>query len=620
MGRRVPAQPELSLLDQARQAGVGLEATCGGKGVCGKCRVQVEGATPAPNAHELELLGQVPEHTRLACQCGLPQGGQVWVPEESRPQAQVILTTGHRLELELEPVVRAHRLNLPLATLEDPAAATTRLDRALPPEEPRAEGGGLRLPQAVLRQLPIALTQPKGRITAVLRDFGQVLDLAPGHEAPCLGLAVDLGTTTMVAYLVDLETGRVLAVEATMNPQVAFGDDVISRISLCRSAPDGLPRLTSGVRQSLARLARRACRQAGLGPERVMECVMVGNTAMHHIFLGLDPAGLALAPYAPLVGEAVDLPARDLELGLAPGAMVHWLPVKAGFVGADAVAVALAVEADRLEQSTLILDLGTNGEMILAAGGRLFCCSAAAGPAFEGGHVTWGMRGAPGAVESARVDPVTLEPRLRVIGEVPPRGICGSGLVSLTAQLVAAGVVGPGNALERFPDHPRLRAGGHGWEYLLVPARETAMEQDLVFSAQDASELQLAKAALLAGARCMMQEAGLERIEQVILAGAFGNYLDPADACALGLFPPVDPSRVRGVGNAAGAGALMALCSRRHRLRAAQLCQKMNYLELSGHPEFQYNFVESLEFPSPEECSGSASPQPRARARAWPGD
>ena len=284
--------------------------------------------------------------------------------------------------------------------------------------------------------------------------------------------------------------------------------------------------------------------------------------------MGLDPAGLAQAPFAPLVSQGVDLPARQLGLGLAHEALVHWLPVKAGFVGADAVAVALALKADRLQAPTLILDLGTNGEMILAKEGKLYCCSAAAGPAFEGGHILWGMRGAPGAVDAVRVDPVTLTPAPRVIGDEAPRGICGSGLVSLAVGLLAAGALSPSGSLEPREKHPRLRQGAQGWEYVLATAAETALDKDLVFTAQDASELQLAKAALLAGARCLMQEAGVKAIEQVLLAGAFGNYLDPADACALGLFPPVDPGKVRGVGNAAGAGALMALGSRSLRMRA----------------------------------------------------
>lgn len=603
MGRRagVESQEERSLLDLARAAGVGIEATCGGKGVCAKCKVRLEGAATPATDREKEALGdEVKEGWRLACQCRASNGGVVWVPEESRPHKQVILTTGHRLELELEPVVRSYDLEVPPPSLDDPRSDAQRLVAALPASEPRDHEGGMGLPLSVLHGLPAALREQTGRISAAVRDFHNLMDVAPGHGAACLGLAVDLGTTTMVAYLVDLVTGQVLGVAAEMNPQVQFGDDVISRISYSSSSPTALRELSGLVRRFINELAQRACREAGVEAARVMECVMVGNTAMHHIYLGLDPAGLACAPYAPVLARAWEAPARQMGLHLAPEAVLHWLPVKAGFVGADAVAVALAVEADRIEEPTLILDLGTNGEMILAVGGRLFCCSTAAGPAFEGGHIFWGMRGAPGAVERVRITPDDFTPELQVIGGLKPAGICGSGLVSLTAGLLAAGALSPQGAFREDLKIPWLRSGAQGWEYLLAPADETAMGRDLVFTAKDVSELQLAKAALQAGAQLMMNEAVVERLERVILAGAFGNYLDPAEACALGMFPGIDAGQVEGVGNAAGAGALMALASRRHRLKARDLAAQMRYLELSGHEDFEDCFVDCLAFPAPE--------------------
>jgi uncharacterized 2Fe-2S/4Fe-4S cluster protein (DUF4445 family) len=600
MGRRakLEAGGKRNLLDLARAAGVGIEATCGGKGICGKCKVRLEGPAPPATARERDVLGEeVEQGWRFACQCQLDTEVRVWVPEESRPHKQVILTTGHQLDLELEPVVRCYDLEVAPRSLEDPKSDIQRLIDAIPPEEPRDEIGSMDLPLSIAQALPATLDQAGGRVTAATRDFHTLMDLVPGHGAPCLGLAVDLGTTTMVAYLLNLATGEMLALAAEMNPQVQFGDDVISRISHCASSPGALEELSSLVRGAVDQLAERACKEAGVQPGSIMECVMVGNTAMHHIFLGLDPAGLAAAPYTPVVARAWEAPARRLGLGLASEAVLHWLPVKAGFVGADAVAVALAVEADHIQEPTLILDLGTNGEMILAVEGRLYSCSTAAGPAFEGGHIKWGMRGAPGAVEKVAIDPDSLRPRLHVIGDMPPAGICGSGLVSLTAELLAAGVITPEGSFAEDLETPLVREGSQGLEYLLAPAGETAMGRDLVFSAKDVSELQLAKAALQAGAVLMMREAGVERLERVILAGAFGNYLDPAEACALGMFPGIDPSQVQGVGNAAGAGALMALASRRHRIKAQELAVDMRYLELSGHPEFQDHFVDCLSYP-----------------------
>lgn len=602
MGRRakLEAGNAENLLDLARSAGVGIEATCGGKGICGKCKVRLEGESPPSTAQESELLGpDVEQGWRLACQCSVDKETRVWVPEESRPHKQVILTTGHQLDLELEPVVRCYDIQVRPRSLDDPKSDAQRLLDAIPPEEPRNQAGGMDLPLSLARALPATLAHDEGRASAVVRDFHALMDLAPGHGAGCLGLAVDLGTTTMVAYLLDLTKGKVLAVSAEMNPQVQFGDDVISRISHCASGPDALQELSTLVRGAVDQLASRACQEAGVKIERVMECVMVGNTAMHHIFLGLDPAGLAAAPYTPVLANAWEASARCLGLHLAAEAALHWLPVNAGFVGADAVAVALAVEADHTEAPTLILDLGTNGEMILAVDGSLYSCSTAAGPAFEGGHIKWGMRGAPGAVEKVSIEPGSLRPTLHVIGNLPPSGICGSGLVSLTAGLLEAGALTPEGSFRQDLRSPLLRGGEQGLEYLLAPAGETAMGQDLAFTSKDISELQLAKAAMQAGALLMMQKAGVERLEQVILAGAFGNYLDPAEACALGMFPGIVASQVEGVGNAAGAGALMALASRRHRIRAQELAADMQYLELSGHPEFQDCFVDCLAFPAP---------------------
>jgi uncharacterized 2Fe-2S/4Fe-4S cluster protein (DUF4445 family) len=596
MGRRAPASPENSLLELARRAGVGVEAPCGGQGVCGKCRVRVEGEAPPPGRSEREHLGDAAgDGWRLACQASLPAGGRVWVPEESRPAKQVILTTGHRTELECEPTVRAHQVSAAAATLEAPDAAAARLAAAIPAEEPRAPGGGFLWPLSVLRALPGVLAGSGGRATVCVADGGRVADLA-GPEAACLGLAVDLGTTTIVAYLVDLAAAQVLSVQAEMNPQVQYGDDVISRVSRLLAEPGAGAEMAGEAARAVNRLAARACHEAGAEPGRVLECVMVGNTAMHHLFLGLDAGQITTAPYAPVVDGAVELPAREAGLELAPEALLHWLPVKAGFVGADAVAAALAVDAPLLAEPTLVMDLGTNGEMVLAVEGRLYSCSTAAGPAFEGGHIRWGMRGAPGAVEAMEVDRRSLEPRLQVVGGRPPAGICGSGLVSAVAALLQAGALAPTGRLDLELDSPRLRKGSEAEEYVLARAAETATGQDLTLSAKDISELQLAKAALKAGSLVLMEEAGVERLSRVLLAGAFGNYLDPDAARTVGLFPGGPGLAVEGVGNAAGAGALMALTSRRHRQAAQELAAGMRYVELSGHPRFQELFVESMPF------------------------
>lgn len=595
LGRRVAAQAGQSLLDLALAAGVELAGPCGGQGRCGKCRVRLDlPQPPPPQPGEIAALGQAVEQGyRLACQTGLPQGGAVWVPFGSRVGRQVILTQGAGLPVELDPAVACRDLAVPPPRLEAPTDQGGRLLDAL---SPHLVGGADPLPLGVLRGLPAALAGQGGRVTAALWQGRGVLDVSPGHGRPCLGLAVDLGTTTVVAYLADLATGHTLAVASAMNPQIARGEDVVSRIAWAGRAPANLEELAQGARDCVNQLAREACAQAGAPPSRVLDCVLVGNTAMHHLFLGLDPTGLALAPYAPVTAAALDLPARQAGLELAPEAALHLLPVKAGFVGSDSVAVALALAADRLGEPSLILDLGTNGEMILAAGGAMLCCSAAAGPALEGGHIAAGMRAAAGAVQGLAIGP-DQEPRLSVIGDGPPLGLCGSGVVSAVAALRGAGVLDERGAFAQAPASPRLRPGPRGREYVLAWAGQTASGRDLALTAQDVAEVLLAKAAVHAGVAIMLERLGLAGVERVLLAGAFGNYLDPGAAAAIGLFPGARAEIMAGVGNAAGAGALAALLNRWLRPRAQELAQVMGYLELAACPDFAERFVEGMTLP-----------------------
>ncbi|MCF8117189.1 MAG: ASKHA domain-containing protein [Desulfarculaceae bacterium] len=599
MGRRVAARPGASLMDLAREAGVELEAACAGKGLCGRCRVKVQGEATPPGPAERDLLGPgLGDGLRLACQCEMPQGGEVWVPEESRRQEQVILTELLDNPMPWDPAVRVAWLKLEPSLAGNQERLYREITGQLSVQAGERAPVAWDLPLELLAGLAIP---PDGICGALWRYDGSVLALEPGPPGPCLGLAVDLGTTTVAAYLLDLSTGELLAVEAAMNPQVALGEDVISRIRLCSQGTAALAEMQGLACQCINLLATKACASAGADPSRIFDCTLVGNTAMHHIVLGLDPGGLALAPYEPQVTESQDLPARDIGLELAPRAWLHLLPVKAGFVGADLMAVALALDAEAISEPTLIADLGTNGEMALLAGGRMLCCSTAAGPAFEGGHISCGMRGAPGAVEGVRLSAEALNPELKVIGHGKPLGLCGSGLVSLVSRLVAAGAVRPEGGFDAERAGARLREGGLGPEFLLAPGGQTASGQDLVLTAKDISELQLAKSALHAGAALMMREVGLERVGSVLLAGAFGNYLDPVDACGIGLFPGVTPDMITGVGNAAGAGAVMALPSLEARAKAQGLADRFSYLELSGHPEFNEAFVQGMYFPEKEE-------------------
>ncbi len=597
-GRRTPGQAGQNLLEAARAAGVGLEAACGGKGLCGKCLVRPEAeASPLTSPEKALLKEQIDQGLRLACQVELPQGGVVWIPQQSRLHQQVILTSGRVGGIELDPAVSLYSINLPGPEMDKPEAARERLFAELARKTGVELEGGFLLPVSLLRRLPDLLSQKNGPVSLALRQEREVVALRPEKGARALGLAVDLGTTTIVAYLSDLVDGRLLAVSATMNPQVPFGDDVISRISRCSEDPQALTDMSLAAVQCLNSLARDACKQAGAEPADILECVMVGNSAMHHIFLELSPASLATAPYAPLVRGAVECKARELGLELAPEAWLHWLPLKAGFVGADIIAAALAMESECLDEPTLLLDLGTNGEMVLFARGEMLACSTAAGPALEGGHIVHGMRGAPGAVAKARLSGHGRPLQLEVIGNLRPIGFCGSGLVSLLCCLLEAEMLMPSGGFDLHKAGPYLREGPDGWEFIVADRQLTGIGRELVLTSADVAEVQLAKAAIRAGAEVLMSEMGVKRLSRVLLAGAFGNYLDPREAQSLGMFPSVETSNIQGVGNAAGVGSVMALLSLGQRRRAADLAKRMGYVELSGHKLFQDLFVDNMAFP-----------------------
>jgi uncharacterized 2Fe-2S/4Fe-4S cluster protein (DUF4445 family) len=597
MGRRVAVDKKHTLLALAEQNGVGIEATCGGKGRCGSCRVQVQGKVSQLEKEEADYLGpDADQGYRLACQTKALEGANVWVPENSRLHKQVILTTGYEHEMNFDPEICLWKLSISSADIQESNQIHDRILEQLNLAAQKGADFQWNLPPDLIKRLNEKINTSDDKLSVVATMAGHCLEIDPGWDTNCLGLAVDLGTTTIVAYLVDLETGRVLSVKAEMNPQVSQGEDVISRIALCQGRPDRLEKLARSVHQCINALAQDACMEAGVHPGHIFETVLVGNTAMHHIFLQLDPCGLAQAPYTPVTSDSVEISARQIMPESVPGAQIHVLPVKAGFVGADTVAAVLALDADQVTEPTLILDLGTNGEIVLATPQRLLCCSCAAGPAFEGGHIKWGLRGAPGAVDQVRVSADSLVPELRVIGGGPALGICGSGLVSLVSELVKAGVVTPSGGFDTARRCKHLRQGSDGWEYLLATKEHTGTGQDLVLTHQDLSHLQLAKAAIHAGISLLLAELDITRVEKVLLAGAFGNYLDPVAACGINIFPGVAVENITSVGNAAGAGAISALVSRSQRKRAQVIARRMDYLELASHPKFNETFVMSMAF------------------------
>jgi uncharacterized 2Fe-2S/4Fe-4S cluster protein (DUF4445 family) len=438
----------------------------------------------------------------------------------------------------------------------------------------------------VLRHLPAELSAGERQLTVYVRD-GEVVATRPAAGHP-LGLAVDVGTTKIAAYLVDLESGRVLAARGLMNPQIAYGEDVIARITRTRDAPEEVTRLQTLVAGAIDRLVASLCAEVQASPQTIVDAVVVGNTAMHHLFLGLPAEQLAVAPYAPVVSDALDVKAREVGLDLAPGAYVHLLANVAGFVGADHVAMLLATGATQAEVLTLALDIGTNTELCLVGQGKMTSASCASGPAFEGAHIRQGMRAAPGAIEHVRLAGDRIE--TQTISGEPPIGLCGSGILDALAQLRALGVV---DRRGRMGEHARVRKHNGVREFVLVDEAEG--RPAVCVTQQDIRELQLAKGAIRAGIELLLssQNRRAPEIGQVWIAGAFGTYINVHSAIAIGMLPDLPLARYRQVGNAAGMGAKLALVSQDKRAEARALARQISYLELATAPDFTRVFMQA---------------------------
>ena len=625
-GRRGEIEAGKSVLEAARTLGVGIEAACGGARVCGKCRVVVETGrfeklnltssadhiSPVGEAEKKFLTAEeLARGYRLACNAFLSGDLVVTVPEESRSAKQVILEKGRERQIELRPAVKNVTVTLAPATLSDFRDDARRLLDAL---EKETGLHGLTVDFPVLRNLPEILRQNDWQATATIWQGKEVIRVAPGRRETSLGVAIDVGTTTLAAFLCDLTTGAVLAKASRMNPQIGYGEDVLARISYAASEPDGRKKLQDAIIEAINALAADMAEKAGFVADDVDEMVLVYNTAMHHLALGLDPRYVGRAPFAPAVREPLDVKARDLGVKINPSGNVYSLPVEAGFVGADNVAVLLAEEPYNSDAVKLIIDIGTNGEIDLGNKNRLLSTSCATGPALEGAQIAFGMRAAPGAIERVKIDPMTYEPRYKVIGQdewypvpydwhptvqkVGAQGICGSGVIDAIAAMHKAGVISKAGRIDAKLNTPRVRRGESGkLEYVLAWAEETAVGKDIVITQADIRAVQLAKAALYVGAQYLMERYGVDHVDEVILAGAFGSYIDKESAMAIGMFPDCDLSRVHAVGNAAGDGARIALLDVEKRREAAKVARRVEFIETAAEPDFQKKFMDAIAIP-----------------------
>ena len=589
VGRRGECPADQSLLDCARRLGVELVSLCGGEGACGRCKVQVlAGRVSEPTSREREALSsqELENGYRLACQTYPASDLKLRVPPESLTTSQRTQVEGLEVTVRPEPPVRAYQVQLPPASLLDLRADAERLRETLK----RQHGVDCRtIDIEVLRDLSAQLRSCGWEVRVSVRG-DEVVALGPWPSRQ-LGLAVDLGTTKIAGYLMDLDSGQTLAAKGIMNPQIAYGEDVISRITRAKRDPAEAERLQELAVEALNQLAADLCAKVDAEPKEIVEAVVVGNTAMHHLFLRLPVEQLALSPYVPAVKEALDVKARDVGLHIAPGAYVHLLPNIAGFVGADHVAMLLATEIWQAEGVVLALDIGTNTEVCLANDGEMTSVSCASGPAFEGAHIKHGMRAAKGAIEHLRLVDNSVE--YQTIGGAPPVGLCGSGILDAMAQLYLAGVVDASGRM--VADHPRVRTRDGEREFVLVSEEERDGGPAITITQHDVRELQLAKGAIRTGIQVLLEAKGLseEDIDQVIIAGAFGTYIDVSSAVTIGMLPPLPLDRFRQVGNAAGMGAKLALISRSKRAEAQAIARRVGYIELATAPRFARTFAQA---------------------------
>jgi uncharacterized 2Fe-2S/4Fe-4S cluster protein (DUF4445 family) len=638
MGVRAELEDDETLRTAARAAGVAIDSICGERATCGKCKVIIregefpkEGITSSqghlapPGTAEAAYLakrqkglaasGEDPETFRLSCQARVCGDVVVTVPHGSQAVRQVVRKAARERWIDIFPLYRKIYIELEPSTLADPGAdwervrtqllaadSVTRGPRNLPLDPKR-----LVIALPALRALPRILRKGDWRLTATIRSGREVIRVESGYAGDLLGLAVDIGTTTLAAHLNDLQTGELLATADDMNPQIGFGEDIMARMSFANETSGGAKKLQVAILESLNKLARRVARQAGRKASEIVDVVIVGNTVMHHLFLGIETESLGRAPYVPAMHNSMDIRAHEAGLtAIHEGGYLYLPPIVASFIGPDHMGVLLAEAPHEQDETWLIVDVGTNAELVLGNRQRLVCTSTPTGPAFEGAHIEYGMRAAAGAIEQVQINPETFIPRVKVIGSdlwsdepgaPPARGICGTGIIDAVAELYRVGLLKSDGVFNLEKESPNLHVDGDSVSYILTQSSRQTIGRSIPITQEDIRQVQLAKAPLYVAAQYLLRQFGLERPDRILLAGGFGTHIDPEKAMLLGMIPDCPLDRVHAVGNAAGDGARLALLSRQKREEAEALLKRIERIELPAQPGFQDQFTLALHIP-----------------------
>jgi uncharacterized 2Fe-2S/4Fe-4S cluster protein (DUF4445 family) len=633
------------LLQAARSLGVDIDSVCGGRALCGRCQVLVAEGEFAKlgvssstasltelSEPEMRFSKRAPlaAGRRLSCSTRVLADVVIDVPESSQVHRQVVRKEADARAIEVNPVVRLHYVQVKEPDMHDPSGDLRRLFEAL---EREWDLKNLVCDLAVLQVLQGVLRAGSWQVTVAVHAEKQIIGVWPGLREAIFGLAIDIGSTTIAAHLCDLTSGEIVASAGLMNPQIRFGEDLMSRVSYSMMNPGGDKLMTAAVREALNGLAVDVARAAGVTHEDILEATIVGNPIMHHLLLGIDPVELGGAPFALATDTSLTLRANAIDLKLHRNARVYVLPCIAGHVGADAAGMVLSERPDTGSEMTLLVDVGTNAEIVLGNKDRLVACSSPTGPAFEGAQISCGQRAAPGAIERVRVDPATLEPRFKVIGSdlwsddpgfeksiagLGITGVCGSGIIEVIAEMYLAGIINQDGVLDGrlAARSPRIVENGRTFAYVLHRAVAGTNTVEMRITQNDVRAIQLAKAALYAGIALLMDRLGIEQVDRIRLAGAFGSHIDVRYATILGMLPDCDLSHVRSAGNAAGTGARIALLDATSRDVIEELVRRIEKVETAIEPRFQQHFVEAMAIPHktapyPHLRKAVALPQPK---------
>ena len=620
-GRQGQVAAGTTVLQAARSLGVDIDSVCGGRAMCGRCQIIVgEGdfakhgiqSSSASVSERSKVEDRYAEKRglaagrRLSCQSILLEDAVIDVPASSQVHAQVVRKEADTRMIEVDAITRLCFITVREPDMHEPSGDLRRITEALHDQWPDRVSGDISADLHVLQTLQPVLRKGKWEVTVALRDGHRIIGIWPGLKDRIVGAAIDIGSTTMSAHLCDMNSGEVLASSGAMNPQIRFGEDLMSRVSYGFMNEGGAAEMTASVREGLQQLLSGAAEQADITVEDIIEVVLVGNPVMHHLVLGIDPIELGGAPFALSMDESFDTLASDLDLKIHPGARVYVLPCIAGHVGADAAAVALAERPDHGSGMTLVVDVGTNAEIICGNKDRLLAASSPTGPAFEGAQISSGQRAAPGAIERIRVNPETLEPRFRVIGvdlwsdedsfeaaiaQTGITGICGSGIIEILSEMYLAGIITEDGVIDgaKAALSPRIIEDGRTFSY--------RVSDTVVITQNDIRAIQLAKAALYAGFRLLMDKLDIDHVDDVVLAGAFGTHIEPKYAMVLGMIPDCALDHVRSAGNSAGTGARICLLNKGQRRQVEQIVRNIEKIETAVEPSFQEHFVKAMAIP-----------------------